>query len=185
MQTPPKPIVVLGCRVIDGAPLGGALGRRVGTAARLFNSQTAGESARAAWVFVSGGKEWAGVTEARAMSNELIRRGLPSAGIVEESRSRSTRENAANTAALLAERDLHAISLVTCDFHMSRASKLFRSYGLCVEEVPAISPDRGPLPRALTSLAQRASERLKGWLDGLQRASVAARGASSNSTRQQ
>lgn len=183
MKTTPKPIVVLGCRVIEGSPLGGALGRRVRTAAGLFTTQAAGDAGTAPCVFVSGGKEWAGVSEAQAMAAELTRLGVPGAQIVEESRSLSTRENAAHTSTLLRARGVHAISLVTCDFHMARASRLFRSYGLHVEEVPAASPTRGLLPRALTQLSRRASERLKGWLDGLQRASVPAPGTS-NRTRQ-
>ncbi len=171
------PIVILGCRVISTPALCGALARRVRTAARVFEARSV-DAESAPWVFVSGGKRWAGVSEAHAMFTELTHLGVPATRITLEASSMSTRENAARTAGLLHARDMREISLVTCDFHMQRASRLFQSYGLRVEEIPATTPHT----QAVRGLTLRASERLKSWLDGLQRASVSAQ-FNSNTTR--
>ncbi|MCA9628283.1 MAG: YdcF family protein [Myxococcales bacterium] len=147
-------IVILGCRVELGGDVRGALKRRVTRGARLFHEQGA------RWVVVSGGKRWHGFSEAGAMRRELERLGVPSAVIVEETRSCSTRENAVFSQRLLQERGVERVNLVTCDFHMRRAAGLFRCRGLNVQEFPARSPGRA------TNRARRAvSELVKTALD--------------------
>lgn len=127
-------IVILGCRVEPGGDVRGALERRVARGASLYHERSG------SWVLVSGGKVWDCLSEARAMRRELMRLGVPGDAIQEEARSHSTRENARFTQLLLSERGVGRVGLVTCDFHMRRAARLFREYGLEVEEYPAPSP---------------------------------------------
>ena len=61
--------------------------------------------------------------------------GATDSQLVLESASRSTFENAARSVELLGEEK--EILLVTCDFHLARASAHFRSVGLQVWPVPS------------------------------------------------
>jgi uncharacterized SAM-binding protein YcdF (DUF218 family) len=129
-------IVVLGCRLEwDGAGrLVGAGGRRVEAAAALVREL--GARGRGPRIVASGGRAWDGVFEADAMGEELARRGVDPMRIDRERGSRSTRENARNTRALLGP--LRA-AVVTCDWHLPRALALFRAEGFEVCGVPAPS----------------------------------------------
>jgi uncharacterized SAM-binding protein YcdF (DUF218 family) len=59
----------------------------------------------------------------------------PSATLLEEA-SRNTRENATMTAALLRQRGIDRILLVTSALHMERARRHFVAEGLSVEPAP-------------------------------------------------
>jgi uncharacterized SAM-binding protein YcdF (DUF218 family) len=146
---PPEPtaIVVLGCalRASRDSALIGASGRRTREAARVFHERAAGDPGLL--VFATGGRAWAGVAEADGMAAELERLGVPSAQIVRETLSLSTRDNARNTAAQLRRRGIGRAVVVTCAWHLPRATALFRRHGLAVEGVPAEDPG--------ASLAQR------------------------------
>lgn len=88
-------------------------------------------------------------TMAASMKSFLVGNGVPAEAILLEERSRSTRENALNTAALLHGKTGRAVLLST-DFHTYRAVRTFRKAGIDV--VPR------PVPHALkdsSSLLQR------------------------------
>jgi uncharacterized SAM-binding protein YcdF (DUF218 family) len=147
-------IVVLGCRVAEGA-LSAPARRRVERGARAFHD---GLSTR---VIVSGGRRWAGAQEAEEFAAELARLGVPGEAVLREDRSHTTAENARYTAELLGARGARRVAVVTCDWHMARALWLFERAGLVATPVPATSP-----PVALGKrLSRGASEYGKWCLD--------------------
>ena|ERR1051325_6382533 len=76
------------------------------------------------------------IDSADVMRGVLLEAGVPPARIWTENRSRSTYENAVNTAALLRSHGISRIALVTEAFHMRRAVKTFRRQGLAVTAAP-------------------------------------------------
>lgn len=135
-------IVVLGGAV--GAPLpprvypdlGGA-SDRVWHAARLY------EAGKAPVVVASGGTlPWKNQAfrEAPIMKQLLVDWGVPADSILTESNSANTHQNAVNTAALLKEKDIDRVLLVTSALHMRRALATFRSAG--VNATPAATDYR-------------------------------------------
>lgn len=92
-------------------------------------------------VVVSGGHV-PGVPESLAVviGQFLESNGVPRAAILLENESTTTRENAVNTARLLAHTPGRKV-LLTSDFHMFRAARTFRAAGLDV--VPRPFPDVG------------------------------------------
>lgn len=152
-------IVVLGCRILPSGRPGAAAARRVAAAASAYRAGVA------PCLVASGGRRWGEHVEARALSRELIRAGVPGEAVLEELCSLSTFENAIFSAALL--RRLPGASsapravIVTCPFHMPRALADFRRAGI----------DAAPFPsdRARASVARRAylsaHEIVCGWLD--------------------
>ena len=111
-------IVVLGAPLRDDA-LTPPLAERVDAAAALYR---AGGAPR---VVASGGvTRGAARSEAAVIAEALHARGVPD--VVVEDRSRTTRENAVETARLLGP---CAVWLVTQPFHGRRAARLFRAAG--------------------------------------------------------
>lgn len=105
---------------------------RVMYAAQLYRA------GKAPLVVPSGGYlDWytTGQSEAESMKTVLEGQGVPASAILQERNSRTTEENAQCVMALLEERGLGTILLVTSALHMRRAHKAFRSVGLDV--VPA------------------------------------------------
>lgn len=172
------PIIVLGggMRGSDAAP-----GE---TSALMEASMVRTFAARALWqrldqaptILVSGGG--AGDTsEAALMSHLLAQSGVPPSRLVREESSRSTRENAAFSAALLASMQAERFYLVTSAMHMPRARLAFDGVGLPICPWPvdqqAFMPDVGglwipslrPLQKSTTALHE-----MKGlvwyWLSG-------------------
>ena len=120
----PLTAVVLGAKVhSDGTP-SHALVDRVQVAVRLL------VEGRAQRLVLSGR-----TPEAETMARLAIEFGAKEDQLVLESRSRSTFENAARTAEVL--RGEKEILLVTCDFHLARASAHFRRRGFLVWPVPS------------------------------------------------
>ena len=143
---------------------------RVWYAARLYHA------GKAPLVVLSGGNAQPGVeqgSEAQAMRSLLRDLGVPSSAMLLEQRSLDTRENARNSAALLARRGIHRVLLVTSALHMRRALALMRRNGL--HAVPAATdfedrrrwgalqwlPSAGALQRS-----GRAIQETVGWLVG-------------------
>lgn len=122
-------IVVLGGGVREdafGVNLNAAADR-VWFAAKLFHG------GRAPLVILSGGKsEELGTSwpESGAMSAFMEDLGVPESALLLESESRTTRENAVDTARLLNARGIHQILLVTSAQHMPRALATFRKLGI-------------------------------------------------------
>ena len=84
-------------------------------------------------IVVTGGALESGLPPyATAMRDELVRRGVAAERIVVEGQSRSTYENAVNTAELLRQRNVKKVALVTSASHMRRAEAAFRRQGVVV-----------------------------------------------------
>jgi uncharacterized SAM-binding protein YcdF (DUF218 family) len=82
-------------------------------------------------LLLSGGGRQA-LSEAEAMRQIALSAGVPSAALVLEPRSRTTLENATETAKLLTLGGQSAVLLVTDGYHALRARLLFRMAGLTV-----------------------------------------------------
>ncbi len=136
---PPDPgadaLVVLGGGLWDGKPAP-ALQRRLDTA--LAYAQENPDT----WVVVSGGQgPDEPRTEASAMAEYLVEKGLSSDRLLLEESSFSTYENFAYTKALL-DKELggtYRIVFVTSDFHIMRSAQLARSLGLSAQGLAASS----------------------------------------------
>jgi uncharacterized SAM-binding protein YcdF (DUF218 family) len=131
-------------------------------------------------IVISGGDVWPrpGVRpEAERLAARLQAWGVPAEALVVEGRSRNTRENALETARVVAERRLRSLLLVTSAAHMPRALGCFRAVGLEPDALPVdhrASDGEGEswLPRAaalsestdvLRELLGRAVYRLAGY----------------------
>jgi uncharacterized SAM-binding protein YcdF (DUF218 family) len=99
---------------------------------------------RAPLVVLTGGGA-PGKTEAGRMAAAITRLGVADSALVLEQRSRSTRDNAQFTAALVKPRGVRTILLVTSSIHMPRAVLLFREAGFHV--VPVSVPERAERSR--------------------------------------
>jgi uncharacterized SAM-binding protein YcdF (DUF218 family) len=117
-------IVVLGCALHTGRP-SPALTRRVACGVALF------ERGVAPLLVLSGGGP-AGQSEAAAMREMALARGVPAKFILLESNSRNTVENAFETATVMRARGLASVVLVSDFYHLARARWLFRLAGLVV-----------------------------------------------------
>jgi len=87
---------------------------------------------------LSGGRRWEGEREADVMASWLMARGIPEQALVLEGESLTTGQNARKVATLLSARGWRTVGLVTSDFHMFRAARLFRRQGMAV--VPFSAP---------------------------------------------
>jgi uncharacterized SAM-binding protein YcdF (DUF218 family) len=149
-------LIVLGCRVSTG-PLTHAALRRVERAALAYQEHGA------ELVITSGGKSWQGVMEAEAFARHLARRGVPEARLLLERESMTTRGNARGTARLLRGRATNRVGLVTCDWHMPRALRLFERFGLRATPLPTTTPG-GPLHVVLERQAREHLSQLFDYL---------------------
>jgi uncharacterized SAM-binding protein YcdF (DUF218 family) len=143
-------VCVLGCRTGSKA-----LERRAKTGADAFFAR------RAEVVMACGGRAWDGVVEADAIAELLQGCGVPANAIVRERVSLDTYENACNAAQLL--KDRRDVILVTCSWHLRRATMLFEKAGLRVVEGVGAEPEGAGI---LARVYWRARERVAGWKDG-------------------
>lgn len=119
-------VIVLGASV-HGTTVSGALAGRLDRAIE-YRDRNPG-----ALLVVSGGMNPQGeVTEAVAMRNYLVARGVPASGTVLEDRSTSTRENFAFTRELLDGRlaSGYQVCFVTDGFHIYRSARMANAAGL-------------------------------------------------------
>ncbi|MES1188770.1 MAG: ElyC/SanA/YdcF family protein [Myxococcales bacterium] len=147
-------LVVLGCRV-QGGQLSHAALRRVERAAQAYREHGS------TLVIASGGKAWDGFSECDVFARGLVERGVPAAQLTLERESLTTRGNARGVARILAGKPPQRLGLVTCDWHMPRALRLFRRLGFAPVPVPALAPTR-PLQ---VTLVRSVRERLSLALD--------------------
>lgn len=143
-------LVVLGCRV-QGGQLSQAALRRVERAARAYREDGS------ALVVASGGKAWQGSRECEVFAEGLVARGVPAEHVLQERESLTTRGNARGVAELLRDKAPRRVGIVTCDWHMPRALRLFRRVGFDPVPVPATSPTRSLHVTAARSLRERVS----------------------------
>lgn len=107
---------------------------------RIYHAVQLYRAGKAPLIIVTGGGPEGRTTEADVMALLLMEFAVPEEVIIKESSSRNTRENGANVAELLKERNLPRIILVTSASHMGRAQSVFRQSGLHV--VPAATDYR-------------------------------------------
>lgn len=93
---------------------------------RLEAALAAAQRYPTAPIVVTGGVPRNGITEARAMKDWLVARGVPAERITEEPESTSTVENASFTNEVLLERGATGAVLVTNRDHLGRAMINFR-----------------------------------------------------------
>lgn len=129
-------IVVLGCRVRDGLA-SAAFGRRLDVACALLREGVAPT------LVISGGKVGSPVAEAEAGRTYVLSRGLaPVDRIVLEDCATTTRENATLTRVLLGD---VRVLIVTTDWHVPRARRVFRRSFTHVQAASAPGKLRGAL----------------------------------------
>ena len=130
-------IVVLGGEKLSGASATqdseADAGTRVGFGYLLYRAR------RAPAIYLSG------EGDAQPMAALLERQGVSPSALRLETGSRTTYENARNTAALLRGEGRHTILLVTSAAHMPRAAASFEKQGLRVIPAPALSPPVQPV----------------------------------------
>jgi uncharacterized SAM-binding protein YcdF (DUF218 family) len=150
-------IVVLGCTVLPGGVPSAALGRRVRLGAEAYHRGAAG------WIVASGGRAWHGEVEAVCIRRELVAAGVPERAVALELCSLSTLDNALYCARLLAGRGARSALLATSPWHLPRALRDFRWFG-----IRAVAPP-DPWLRAMGEPAApwqvRAREGFSAWLD--------------------
>ncbi|MGZ8176291.1 YdcF family protein [Williamsia sp. SKLECPSW1] len=146
---PQTAIVVLGYGLLPDGSMRDELN------ARMQAAWLQAVAAPSSTIIVSGGAPHAGVTEAAAMRNWLISRGIPASRIVAEDRSGSTVQNAINSASVARSRGLGNAILVSSANHLRRAVADFTMAGLPV--VGATTQFQGWLPELIPPLrpAQR------------------------------
>jgi uncharacterized SAM-binding protein YcdF (DUF218 family) len=148
-------IVLLGCRIgPSGRPMLAAT-RRAETAARAYREGVASV------IIVSGGRRWGAHAEATALTDELVRQGVPEAAITAELCSLSTHENAVFSAAILRRLGARTAAVVTCWWHVPRALENFRAAGVDAVGIPTDVRDLGPGGRAHVTT----HEIVAGWFD--------------------
>ena len=142
-------IVVLG-GAITGESRFGQGGDINQAADRLWRAATLYQSQKAPLLVLSGGTTLpGGLPESQLMAEKLSALGLPEAALIQEPESRTTRENAQYTQALLEGQRINHILLVTSASHMRRAYEVFAAQGFIVT---AVSTDHqipllvGPIP---------------------------------------
>lgn len=77
------------------------------------------------------------VEEAYAMRDYLIAKGVPADMILTEAASYNTRQNIEHASALLADKDVQRVAVVTSDYHVPRAMALAEDVGLEATGIPA------------------------------------------------
>lgn len=125
-------VVVLGCKVKNGAP--SLMLRRRLDAAYAYLTEHPDVP-----VIVCGGQgDDEAISEAQCMYDYLISKGIDSERIIQENTSTSTYENLRNAQAILDEQDWeHRVTIVTDAFHQLRASMIADGLKLETDHVSA------------------------------------------------
>ncbi|MCX0273031.1 YdcF family protein [Nocardia zapadnayensis] len=100
-------------------------------------------------VIVTGGNPHNGRTEAAAMSDWLLRHGLPAQRVHQEATAVDTVQNAERSAALIHSLGARDAVVVTSENHIARATRVFRAAGVPV--TATLTP--GQIPAFATSFA--------------------------------
>ena len=162
-------IVVLG-GAINGETRFGQDGDFNHAADRLWRAATLYLADKAPLLVLSGGTRVEGeLPGSHLMAEKLVSIGLPRDALLQESESRTTRENGQQTYALLHQRDIQHILLVTSASHMRRASAVFVAQGFAVTAVATDhqTPLRiGPVPGWLPTVERlsRSTRAIHEWV---------------------
>jgi uncharacterized SAM-binding protein YcdF (DUF218 family) len=106
---------------------------------RILSAYDILRAGRAKNVLLSGGSPEADTpdaVEAHVLAAQLERWGIDPSRIAVEDKSRNTRENAVESAAIVRDRGWSTLLLVTSAFHIPRAAGCFRAVGLTVDTLP-------------------------------------------------
>lgn len=140
-------IVVLAAGAIPPVPWGpdGVIGP--GTYVRCQHAAWLYKNVKAVPVIASGGQlgsDGEAVTYAEMMRSLLIEKGVPAYHIWTEDESRNTYENTLRSAAVLRERGIGKVALVTEAYHMPRSERCLRKQGIDVVAAPTgfLAPTR-------------------------------------------
>ncbi len=106
-----------------------------GSADRLFHAAELYRAGKAPMLLLTGGNAPGYEPEALSMKRVLLVMGIPEEAMLLEDHSRNTRQNARFSAAVLRDRQIHSILLVTSAYHMRRAKLEFERQGF--EVLPA------------------------------------------------
>ena len=116
-------LIVLGCQVYPSGELSPQLALRLDAALAAYQS-------RPRLIVTCGGQ---GPNEpgpeGQIMRQWLIGQGVPEADVVAENESQNTRQNLANTKALLPE-NVQRVTIITSDYHLPRALAIAGDLGL-------------------------------------------------------
>jgi uncharacterized SAM-binding protein YcdF (DUF218 family) len=121
---------------------------------------------KATHIVTCGGASSDGRVEADELARMLHDGGVPEDAILRERESRDTHENAVYTARILSARGVSDVALVTCSWHLRRATLLFERAGLRVVEGVGAPP---PNPTLLARVWWTARERVSTWKDRYRR----------------
>lgn len=143
-----KVLIVLGAGVNGKTPTA-SLVKRLDTAAEYL------EKNKEAYVIVSGGKgPQEDVTEAEAMSDYLLSKGIAEERIIKEDKATSTYENFLYSKKIIEERfkDV-SVASVTNDFHIYRSKTIAQLAGIDTATLHAKTPMSGRISMYLRELA--------------------------------
>lgn len=130
-------IIVLGGLVRPDGSLSNALKRRVAKGAQAFHQGLA------PFIVCSGGKSWNGHIEAIRMRDYFLELNVDPNRIITELYSYSTAENAWYCAKLFRDRAWQSAVLVSCSWHLPRASSNFKACGLRISPLASESQPLG------------------------------------------
>ncbi len=127
-------IVVLGGGITPHSPSqGGGPSVRPPVALRLYEAYKLWKSLKVP-IVVSGGKVLSNQPESRAMKEFLLTLGVPKEEVIEESKSRTTFENALYTKEIVKG---EKVCLITSAYHMPRSVMIFKAFKFKIIPVPA------------------------------------------------
>ncbi|WP_446898784.1 YdcF family protein [Clostridium sp. LBM24168] len=117
-------IIVLGCKVYGSTP-SPFLAARIDEGLRLYNSGYGN------YIIVSGGKGIGeNISEAQAMKNYLIFKGVNSSRIIMEDESASTMSNLINSSKIMRREGFKTAVIVSNKFHLKRASLMAKKQNI-------------------------------------------------------
>jgi len=122
--------VVLGAQVLSGGRPSGTLRARVQYGARLYAEGKVG------LVIPTGGVGKHPPSEAEVAARVLREAGIPEVAVLLESEARNTRESARLVTAMVRQRGIRSVVVVTDPLHCVRTVGAFRAEGLSVEVSP-------------------------------------------------
>ena len=124
-------LIVLGAQVKPDGTLSLQLQWRLDAAVDAWR-------AHPCWVVVCGARgSNEPVEEAYAMRDYLVSEGVPESWILTDAQSYNTRQNIRNAIALLEDKDVQRVAVVTSDYHVPRAMAIAEDEGLEACGIPA------------------------------------------------
>lgn len=124
-------LIVLGAQVKADGELSLQLQWRLDEAVKAWKTHEC-------WVVTCGARgSNEPVEEAYAMRDYLIAQGVGAEWILTDAASYNTRQNIANAVALLADKDVQRVAVVTSDYHVPRAMAIAEDAGLEASGIPA------------------------------------------------